>query len=159
MMSNLPSYAAVKGEPSRLSQEFFSAVSFDTGHRPRYERLRTLFIDEGLLIKNSGSAPVISSVDQFFAPRLPMVDTNELAFFRQAELSEITEIFGNMAHRFSTDEKPGRMNGVTFSARGMISNQFILTPASWKISALAWGDERPGLPLRRKAWPCMLCGQ
>jgi hypothetical protein len=27
----------------------------------------------------------------------------------------------------------------------MISTQFLRTPASWKISSMAWDDERPGL--------------
>jgi hypothetical protein len=29
----------------------------------------------------------------------------------------------------------------------MISTQFILTPAGWKISAMAWDDEHPGLSI------------
>ena len=27
----------------------------------------------------------------------------------------------------------------------MISTQFVYTPAGWKMSAMAWDDERPGL--------------
>jgi len=39
------------------------------------------------------------------------------------------------------------MKGVPFGARGMISTQFVMTPAGWKISAMAWDDERPGLTI------------
>jgi hypothetical protein len=131
----------------RLMQEFFEAVSFDTDQSPCYERLRVLFIEEGLLIKNSGAVPEISSVSQFIAPRQAMVNAGELTMFREAELSEVTEIFGNVAHRFSGYEKSGCMNGVVFYARGMISTQFILTPTGWKISVMAWDDERPGLSI------------
>jgi hypothetical protein len=29
----------------------------------------------------------------------------------------------------------------------MISSQFVLTPDGWKMSAMAWDDERPGLSI------------
>jgi len=29
----------------------------------------------------------------------------------------------------------------------MISTQFIFTPAGWRMSSMAWDDERPGLEL------------
>jgi hypothetical protein len=52
-----------------LIDEFFGAVSFETGERPAYPRIRDLFIDDGKLIKNSGELPEISSVDDFIAAR------------------------------------------------------------------------------------------
>ena len=136
-----------KAELDRLTAEFFRAVSFEVGEIPRYERIHSLFIDSGLLIKNTGSVPEISSVQQFIAPRSAMVQAGELTRFREAELSETTEIFGNVAHRFCAYTKSGTLKGDAFEARGMISTQFILTPAGWKMSAMAWDDERPGLSI------------
>ena len=137
----------VKVELDRLAAEFFRAVSFESGETPPYENIETLFIEAGLLIKNSATTPEISTVRQFLAPRQAMVASGELTRFREAELSETTEIFGNVAHRFSAYEKSGTLKGVPFEARGMISTQFILTPAGWRMSAMAWDDERPGLSL------------
>ncbi len=37
-----------------LIGEFFAAVSFPEGGAPQYDRIRDVFIPEGLLIKNSG---------------------------------------------------------------------------------------------------------
>jgi hypothetical protein len=37
--------------------------------------------------------------------------------------------------------------GVAIAARGMISTQFILTLQGWRISCMAWDDERPGLTI------------
>jgi hypothetical protein len=34
--------------------------------------------------------------------------------------------------------------------RGVISIQFIATPTGWKISAMAWDDERPGLTISER---------
>jgi hypothetical protein len=139
--------AAVKAELDRLTLEFFRAVSFEAGETPPYENLHALFIDAGLLIKNSAASPEISTVAQFIAPRLALVRAGELTRFREAELSETTEIFGNVAQRFSAYAKSGVQKGTAFEARGMIATQFILTPAGWRMSAMAWDDERPGLAL------------
>jgi hypothetical protein len=143
----------VKAELDRLTNDFFRAVSFEEGGSPRFEIIHTLFIETGLLIKNTASKPEISTVDQFIEPRLASVRSGELTRFNEAELSETTEIFGNVAHRFNSYTKSGTMKGVPFVARGMISTQFILTPAGWKISAMAWDDERPGLSILEQYEP------
>ena len=75
------------------------------------------------------------------------MDSGDLTEFREVELAEITEIFGNVAHRFSTYEKRGVTGGHPIDARGAISTQFIRTPEGWRMSSMAWDDERPGLEL------------
>lgn len=139
--------AAVKAEIDRLTTEFFRAVSFEAGETPPYENIYALFIEAGLLVKNTGPTPEVSSVRQFVEPRQALVRSGELTRFNETELSETTQIFGNVAHRFNSYAKSGTMKGVPFNARGMISTQFVLTPAGWKISAMAWDDERPGLSI------------
>lgn len=52
---------------------------------------------------------------------------------------------------FSAYGKSGTLKGVSFEARGMISTQFVRTPAGWKMSSMAWDDERPGLSIPPKA--------
>jgi len=134
-------------ELTRLAAEFFRAVSFETGERPRYELIYDLFIESGLLIKNTGAVPEICTVRQFIEPRQATVDAGELTRFHEAEFSATIDIFGNVAHRFSAYSKSGTMKGVPFEARGMISTQFILSASGWKMSSMAWDDERPGLSL------------
>lgn len=135
----------VEATLDRLADAFFRAVSFEAGETPAYDGLHGLFIEAGLLIKNTASTPEISSVSQFIAPRRAMVQAGELVRFRETELSAATQVFGNVAQRFSAYSKSGTMKGVAFEARGMISTQFVSTPDGWKISAMAWDDERPGL--------------
>ena len=145
----------VKVELDRLAAEFFRAVTFQSGEKPRYEDIETLFIESGLLIKNSATTPEISTVRQFVAPRQALVASGELTRFRESELAETTQIFGHIAHRFSAYEKSGTLKGVSFEARGMISTQFIRTPAGWRMSAMAWDDERPGLSIPDRYAPGM----
>jgi hypothetical protein len=137
--------ASVADELRGLIEDFFRAVSFGTGARPPYHRLRDVFVAGGRLIKNSGNAPEISTVDEFIEPRQKLVDSGELTSFEEAESAEITEVFGNIAHRLSTYTKHGVTNGVPFDGQGVISTQFVRTPHGWKISSMAWDDERPGL--------------
>ena len=61
---------AVKTELDRLTTGFFRAVSFEEGATPRYEDIQRLFIEPGLLIKNTASTPEISTVAQFIEPRI-----------------------------------------------------------------------------------------
>ncbi len=142
-----------RGELDGLTAAFFRAVSFQQGEKPPYAALYNLFIDEGLLIKNSTATPEISSVSQFIAPREQLVGSGQLTSFTEVEISEITEIFGNVAHRLSTYEKSGTLNGAPFTVRGIISTQFIMTPSGWKMSAMAWDDERPGLTIPKQYEP------
>lgn len=143
--------SAVKADLDRLTSEFFRSVSFETGGVPPYENIPALFIERGLLIKNTGSAPEISSVREFIEPRQALVSSGTLTRFHEAELSETTLIFGNVAHRFSAYTKSGTSSGVMFEAQGMITTQFINTSDGWRMSAMAWDDERPGLSIAEQA--------
>jgi hypothetical protein len=127
--------------------DFFAAVSFPAGGRPEYSAMRGLFSEGARLIKNSGAVPEISSVDEFTLPRQQQVDSGDLTSFTEVELAHVTEVFGTVGHRFSTYEKRGTIKGVPFETQGIISTQFIRTPSGWKISAMAWDDERPGLAI------------
>lgn len=136
-----------KAELDALTAAFFRAVSFDEGDSSPYADLYDLFIEGGQIIKNSAPSPEIMTVRQFVEPRQRMVDAGELTRFRESETAEITEIFGNVAHRFSVYEKHGVSAGASIDGRGVISIQFIATLAGWKISSMAWDDERPGLTI------------
>ena len=57
----------------------------------------------------------------------------------------MTEIFGNVAHRFSGYTKRGTLDGTAFEWRGAIATQLVRTTGGWRMSAMAWDDEREGL--------------
>jgi hypothetical protein len=134
-------------ELEALMTRFLRAVSFRPGGQPRYHELHALFVDGAILIKTASSLPEISTVGDFIKTRQETVDSGALAWFEEIESADITEIFGNVAHRFSTYEKRGSMDGATIDVRGAISTQFIRTPDGWRMSSMAWDDERPGLVL------------
>jgi hypothetical protein len=130
-----------------LIDEFFRAVSFDPGQRPAYASIRDVFIDDGKLIRNSGEVPEISSVDDFIAAREEAFGSGALTSFEEVEVAATTEVFGNVAHRLSTYTKRGTMHGEAIEGAGVISTQLIRTPSGWRISSMAWDDERRGLAI------------
>jgi hypothetical protein len=121
---------------------FLRAVSFETGARPEYGKLPALFSSHAKLIRTTGPAPEISSVEQFVRTRQRAVDAGELTAFDETELAHTTELFGNIAHRFSSYAKRGTTDHGSIDVRGAISTQFIRTEAGWRISSMAWDDER-----------------
>jgi hypothetical protein len=139
--------ARVRADLTVLMADFCRAVSFMPGQLPPYERLYSIFVLGGKLIRNNGDEPEICTVAGFIEPRQHMIATGELTYFEQAESGHLTEVYGNVAHRFSTYQKRGRMDGVDFVTRGIISTQFIRTPQGWRMSSMVWDDEPPGLSI------------
>ena len=139
--------AQVRAELASLMSRFCEAVSFRPGEMPHYERLYEIFVLGGKLIRNNGDEPEITTVGGFVDPRQRMILSGELTYFEQFESGHLTEVYGNVAHRFSMYQKRGRMDGVDFVTRGIISTQFVYTPVGWRMSSMAWDDERPGLSI------------
>lgn len=124
-----------------LLHDFFRAVSFEPGQRPGYDAIHGLFVPGGLLVKAVG-APEVSTVREFIAPRLALVESGALTQFHESERSGQTQEFGNVAQRWSVYDKRGVQDGVAFAAVGRISTQFVRTPSGWLITSMAWDDER-----------------
>ncbi|PEA83114.1 ribosomal-protein-alanine acetyltransferase [Bacillus pseudomycoides] len=131
----------------RLTDAFFNAFTNKNGEEPNVRVLNDLFIPEGMIIKNTDSIPNIYNLQQFIDPREKLLREGRLTDFKEEEIQEITEIFGNIAHRFSLYRKSGVLDGDSFETLGMKTMQFIQTPSGWKISSVAWDDERNGLAI------------
>ena len=89
---NTSNHNMVKAELDDLISKFFGAVSLEIGSMPAYDGIPALFIERGLLIKNVGPAPEISSIDAFIGPRKALVQSGTLTRFRESEFSESTVI-------------------------------------------------------------------
>jgi ketosteroid isomerase-like protein len=141
-----------EAELASVVTAFFVLVSFAAGESPDYAALRALFARDAALVKATTAAPERWTVDEFVLLRRQQVASGELASFCERESSQVTELFGNVGHRFSAYEKRGtRHGGRAFATRGMVSTQFVRTTSGWRISSMAWDDERPGLRVRTPA--------
>jgi hypothetical protein len=87
----------------------------------------------------------VFSISQFIAPRELMLNDGTLVNLCEREEWETTEIFGNVAQRFLAYRKTGVLHGERFNTRGMQTIQFVRKEGEWKMSAIAWDDERDGV--------------
>lgn len=71
------------------------------------------------------------------------------AFF-EVEVQNIIEVFGNIAHAFSTYEAWRDVNRTDFIKRGINSIQFYSDGTTWRIVNMIWDDERPRLRMAAK---------
>jgi hypothetical protein len=129
-----------KREIDEVAAAFFNAFSNPGGVPENIDALYDLFIREAIIVNNIGGATQVYDVRGFVEPRREILTNGSLTDFREWEVAEHTELFGNIAQRFSRYEKAWTASGRTFTGMGVKSLQFIRTHAGWKISALAWDD-------------------
>jgi hypothetical protein len=93
----------------------------------------------GSLSNVGGVAPNLIVIKNINA--LPVVYTGgSLVDFSEEETSERTDIFANIAQRFSCYKKSWKAHGVSFSGGGTNSFQFVRTSTGWKIASVVWDD-------------------
>jgi hypothetical protein len=135
--------AAIAG----IVRTFFAAFTSGAEHTTRLDALRQVFLPEAMIVRTCGGAPTVYGVDSFIEPRQELLSNGTLTDFREWEVSGHTEVFGDIAQHFCSYAKTGVQHGTPFTGRGMKTLQFVRTPAGWRISAVAWDDERDGVAL------------
>jgi hypothetical protein len=87
-----------------LTAELYNAICFKVGVHPPVERLNELFIPTANMIRNDGASPETMTVNSFIKSFKERIEDGTIKSFYEGELNHITEIFGTIAHRFSTYE-------------------------------------------------------
>ncbi|MEV6302669.1 DUF4440 domain-containing protein [Actinoplanes sp. NPDC051861] len=128
-----------------IVRTFFAAFASGAGCQERLDGLREAFLPEAVIVRTCGGVPAVHGVDDFIGPRAELLSSGVLTEFREWELAGRTDVFGDVAQHFCSYAKAGVRRGVAFSGRGMKTLQFVRVDAGWRISALAWDDERDGL--------------
>ena len=136
-------HAVDKTAIDEATAQFFSAFTNGGGVATDVDCLFELFIPQAIIVKNTGDAPEVYDVAGFIEPRRALLNGGSLVDFSEWETSEKTEIFGNIAHRFSTYQKSWSASGKVVTGAGAKTMQFVRTATGWRIAALAWDDETP----------------
>lgn len=126
---------------TRITQQFFSVFSNTDGKIPNWELLRKICIPEIIIIKKTGSAESVDTLESFIEPRKKILSGGTITAFKENETAETTTIIGNIAQRSAAYQKSGLHDGIPFSGNGHKLFQFIRTATGWKISAMVWEDE------------------
>ncbi|SOD72989.1 uncharacterized protein DUF4440 [Jatrophihabitans sp. GAS493] len=141
------SAAADRAEIAGIVRTFFAAFRSGPESVARLQALRATFLAEAVIVRTGGGEPAVYGVESFIAPRQALLAGGTLVDFSEWELNGQIDIFGDIAQYFGSYAKSGIQDGTPFAARGMKTLQFVRTSAGWRISAVAWDDERDGLPM------------
>lgn len=133
----------------------YDVISGPAGQKRDWDRMRSLFIPGARLIPTSRqpsgeAATRVLDVEAYIAASGPALETN--GFFEK-EISRRTELFGNIAHVFSTYESRRKPDDPKPFARGINSIQLVNDGKRWWVVTVFWQAESPEVPLPAKYLP------
>lgn len=123
------------------TRSLYASICFGQSERPPLEQLRELFVPAGRLIDNNGGEPVALSVEEFITAYRSQLDAGKITSFYEGERSARTDVFGKIAHRFSTYEARFNLAEEEPFCMGINSIQFIKVGGRWRVTCMVWNDQ------------------
>jgi hypothetical protein len=99
-------------EISETVADLYRVISIKKGEIPDWEKFRSLFFPGAQLVSNSGETPVAWGVEKFISYYRERIKDKTVEEFQEGEIAQKTEIFGKIAHRFSTYEAKPYKRGI-----------------------------------------------
>ena len=130
-----------KNEINNITDQFFDVFTTSDNRSPNVQKIRELFLPEGILINNTSEEPLVYTIESFIKPRERMLTNGTLNNFKEKELSHTTAIYGNLAQRMSIYKKSGELHGELFQEEGIKLMQFIKMNDKWFFSSVCWSDK------------------
>ena len=124
----------------KLTNRFFDLFTNTDGVIPKVKDIKNIFIEEGIIINNTSGKPIVYGLQDFIKPREEILNNGTLTDFSEYELSHETKIFQNIAQRFCSYKKSGKLNGNYFEGVGSKVIQFIKVDSEWKMTSVTWSD-------------------
>lgn len=124
-----------------LTSKLYNCICFDIGGQPPVNDLNDLFIPTARMIRNNDDSPEVMTVSDFIESFEERIADGTIKSFYEGEINHITEIFGKIAHRFSTYETKFDLTQDEPFAIGINSIQFIKIDDQWKISSIIWNNQ------------------
>jgi hypothetical protein len=130
----------------------YDVISGPAGKKRDWNRFRSLFIEGGRLIA-TGKRPTgetgrrVMTPDDYINASGNLIEEN--GFFEK-EIARRVEVFGTIAHVFSTYESRHKAEDPTPFARGINSIQLMNDGKRWWIVTVFWQGEGPDNPIPEK---------
>ncbi len=126
----------------------YESITFAEGKAPDLSRFRNLFAAEATCIRvNKDQGVDRMTVDSFILSFRERIKSGTLKSFHESELARKTQLFGQMAHVFSTYQKGLNVTDSNQMIGGINSIQLFYDGGRWWIGSLMWMDERPEMPI------------
>ena len=130
----------------------YDVISGPAGKKRDWDRMRSLFLPDARLIPSGprpggGYGARVGAVEDYITRSAPYLETQ--GFFER-EIARKTDMFGNIAHVFSTYESRHKADEEKPFARGINSIQLINDGKRWWIVTVFWQGEDEKHPLPEK---------
>jgi hypothetical protein len=120
----------------------YSVISGPAGQARDWTRMRTLFTSDARLTAIGAKGIQGGTVDDYIAKSGPSLIR---IGFTERELARRVEIFGDLAHAWSSYEGTG--DGGKLKVRGINSIQLVRQNDRWLVQSIFWQHEGPARPL------------
>ncbi len=134
-------------EIDHLTEKYYQSISFNTEHLPNLDRLQELFFGSGKLINTNFDQVLDFTLQTFLHTLMSQIESGNSTHYTQQEISDKTEIFGNVAQRLSVYEYTSSAFPVPKWKQGVNFIQFVNISGKWLITSMIWKDETPDLPI------------
>lgn len=123
-------------------EDFLAAFVSGPDAVARAATLHDLLLPQAVVVRTCGEEPQVLDVDSFVAPRADLLSSGRLSDFREWPTEVAVEVFGDVAQAWVAYAKSWREGEIEHAGTGAKSVQAVRTGAGWRISAVAWDDER-----------------
>jgi hypothetical protein len=134
--------AADTADIDQTIREVYAVISGPPGQKRDFARMRTMFAPNALLRFIGPNGIRGGTLEDYIAKSGP---TLEKEGFTERELARRIELYGNLAHVWSSYD--GRTATGTFQTRGINSFQLVRINGRWLIASILWQQETPAIPL------------
>ncbi|MEO6941472.1 MAG: DUF4440 domain-containing protein [Terrimesophilobacter sp.] len=131
----------------RIATTFYASFASPDHGLVDLTELRGLFHHGAVIVKLADGIPAFYSVESFIAPREELLNSGRLLGFLEEEVSAETQLFDDIAQRWSLYRKSGSLDGAPYSGWGRKSIQLVRSPDGWRISAISWCDGPEGVSI------------
>ncbi|KUG07366.1 nuclear transport factor 2 family protein [Solirubrum puertoriconensis] len=140
-------------ELNAVVHDLYDCISFGPGKRPNFRLMRRIFLPQAHLINANGTQPQLLTLDAFINSIEANLNAGKFTAFEETEVKHTTEVFGKVAHRFSTYEARFTPGSVEPDIVGINSIQFVHADGRWQVSSIAWNDQTPERTLPEQYQP------
>ncbi|MEQ7873213.1 hypothetical protein ABDK56_04305 [Sphingomonas sp. ASV193] len=114
----------------------YSVISGPAGQKRDFDRMRSLFAPNALLRVITPKGIRGGSLDDYISKSGPILEKEG---FYERELGRRTEVYGNLAHAWSSYD--GHTASGSFHERGINSFQLVKIDGQWKVASILWQEE------------------
>jgi len=126
---------------NQLIADLYSSICFEKGQTPPLDTLRRVFMLGGKMMNNDGDAPLVWTVDEYIERFKGIIANGKFQSFHEVEIAHTTELFGKIAHRFSTYETRLSLEDEKPYSVGINSIQLIKIGSDWRITCMTWNNQ------------------